>query len=108
MQNYAPKRKLWLYPRDTGRETRNLLAAPCKHRKGRRGIPLPLLLQLREQFNVSADYLIYGTANENDITDLMAMLEGVDEAVYPYVKESVISLLKLWNYKKDNPGESCG
>lgn len=76
--------------------------------KGRRGIPLPLLLQLREQFNVSADYLIYGTANENDITDLMAMLEGVDEAVYPYVKESVISLLKLWNYKKDNPGESCG
>lgn len=42
------------------------------------------------------------------ITDLMAMLEGVDEAVYPYVKESVISLLKLWNYKKDNPGESCG
>ena len=76
--------------------------------KGRRGIPLPLLLQLREQFNVSADYLIYGTANENDITDLIAMLEGVDEAVYPYVKESVISLLKLWNYKKDNPGESCG
>lgn len=78
--------------------------------KGRRGIPLPLLLRLREQFNVSTDYLIYGTENENDITitDLIAMLEGVDEAVYPYVKESVISLLKLWNYKKDNPGEACG
>ena len=68
--------------------------------KGRRGIPLPLLLRLREQFNVSTDYLIYGTANENDITDLIAMLGGVDEAVYPYMKESVISLLKLWNYKR--------
>ena len=76
--------------------------------KGRRGIPLPLLLRLREQFNVSTDYLIYGVEGENDITDLLAMLKSVDSDVYPYVRDAVISFLKLWNYKKDNSDESCG
>ena len=67
--------------------------------KGLRCRPLPLLLQLREQINVSSDYLIYGTANENDITVLMSIVGRIDEASYHSVKESFISLLKLWNYK---------
>lgn len=75
--------------------------------KGRRGIPLPLLLRFREQFNVSADYLIYGVERENDITDLKAMLAGIDEDIYPFLKETVISLLKVWNYRKDNADGSC-
>lgn len=71
--------------------------------KGRRGIPLSLLLRLKEQLNVSADYLIYGSEDENDISDVTAMLTGVSKEIYPFVKESVIALLKVWNYRKNNP-----
>lgn len=62
--------------------------------KGRRKLTLDLLDHLRDIFNVTADYLMDGVEEENDLSDINALLAGVNPAVYPYVEESVIALVK--------------
>lgn len=62
--------------------------------KGRRRITLDLLLKLRAIYQVSLDYLIFGVDEPNDLSDLMAMLSGMDKNMYPHFEEILISFIK--------------
>ena len=62
--------------------------------KCRRKLTLDLLDRLRDIFSVTADYLMYGVEEENDLSDINAMLAELNPAIYPYVEESVIALVK--------------
>lgn len=62
--------------------------------KGRRKLTTDLLIHLRDIFSVPADYIISGNESPNDISDLTAVLSGVDHELYPFVEESVLAVIK--------------
>lgn len=66
--------------------------------RGSRGVSHVLLLRLRDIFQVSADYLICGIEEENDCSDLTAMLASVDKSIYPFVEQAVIANIKSFYY----------
>ena len=72
---------------------------------GRRGVTAEMLIKLKRIFNVSADYLLTGPTENNDISKLQAMLSGVDKTLFPYIEQSVILLIKA---NKLKPTEATG
>lgn len=62
--------------------------------KGRRGLSNELMLLLRQVFSVPVDYILFGAEGENDLSDLTAVLSGIDPRLYPFVEESVLSFVK--------------
>lgn len=62
--------------------------------KGRRRITFDLLLNLKEIFQTSMDYLVYGDEESNETSNLLAILSGVDKNLYPYLEEALISFIK--------------
>lgn len=74
---------------------------------GRRGITAEMLTKLKKIFNVSADYLLTGSAESNDISRLQAILSGVDSVLYPYIEQAVIFLIKFNNQKTFEDSDDC-
>ena len=75
---------------------------------GRRGVTAETLSKLKRVFNVSADYLLTGSDNRNDISRLQEILSGVDSSLFPFIEESVILMIQVSNLKiSEKPGE-CG
>lgn len=62
--------------------------------KGRRRITFDLLFKLREIFQTSIDYLVYGSDEPNELSDFLAMLSGMDQKMYPYLEDMLIHFIK--------------
>ena len=64
---------------------------------GRRGVTSETLRRLKRIFNVTADYLLDGSCEENDISLLEALVKGADSAIYPDIVKAVAFVIELHN-----------
>lgn len=65
--------------------------------KGRRRITLEILLQIQKIFQVPFEYLIYGENEHNDLSDLIAILSGMDKELYSHIEDILVSFVKALN-----------
>lgn len=65
--------------------------------KGRRRITLEILMKVQAIFHVPFEFLIYGENEKNDLSHLVAMLNGMDKALYPHFEDMLISFVKALN-----------
>lgn len=52
------------------------------------------LIKLCKALGVSADYILFGTEQQSDLSTINAMLSGLDASYLPYVKELLSAYVK--------------
>lgn len=61
---------------------------------GRRRVTVEFLVKLKENFDVSADYILFGISNKPSYQqELIGLISSIDESIYPYVIQSISALL---------------
>jgi len=59
------------------------------------------LIKLCKALGVSADYILFGTEQQSDLSTINAMLSGLDASYLPYVEE-LLSCLRQVHYQIKN------
>ena len=70
--------------------------------KGRRKVTTDLLFKLKEHLNVSTDYILFGSNEENtNDRQLIPVIQSISDPVYSIVEKTVISLINsLENFRE--------